>query len=147
MVLDSGILISLSYFLSTASMIYSQHLVKGLKEPSIDLKYPGILLFIVGISGNFYHHLLLSRLRKKGGDEGYKIPRGGLFHLIICPHYFFEIIAFVGVSFISQTLYAVSFTLGTIVYLVGRSHATKKWYISKFENFPRDVKTLVPCIF
>ena len=146
MVLDSGILISLSYTLSTATMIYIQHLVQGSMEPSIDLKYPGILLFLVGIYGNFYHHLLLSRLRRKD-EKGYKIPRGGLFHLVICPHYLFEIIGFIGVSFISQTLYASSFTLGTTVYLIGRSYATRKWYLSKFENFPREVKALVPYIF
>ncbi|KAL6311764.1 hypothetical protein AAG906_021795 [Vitis piasezkii] len=44
---------SLSYFTSTATTIYSQHIVQGSLEPPIDLKYPGILLFLVGISGNF----------------------------------------------------------------------------------------------
>ena len=146
MVLDSAIIISLSYTLSTATMIYTQHLVQGLNQPSIDLKYPGILLFLLGISGNFYHHLLLSTLRKKD-EKAYKIPRGGLFHLVICPHYLFEIIQFIGVSFISQTLYSFSFTLGTIVYLIGRSNATRKWYLSKFENFPREFKALLPYIF
>ncbi|XP_048326985.2 uncharacterized protein LOC125421678 [Ziziphus jujuba] len=146
MVLDSVIVITLSYFLSTVSMIYAQNLTQGLPDPPIDLKYPGVVLFLVGMFGNFYHHYLLSQLRGKGEKE-YKIPKGGLFGLVICPHYLFEIMIFVGVSFISQTLYAFSFTAGTIFYLMGRSYATRRWYLSKFEAFPQHVKALVPFVF
>ncbi|KAL4599346.1 hypothetical protein ACB092_11G120100 [Castanea dentata] len=146
MILDSAIPISLSYFLSTASMIYAQYLSQDISEPPVDLKYPGILLFLIGIGGNFYHHYLLSKLRGKG-DKEYRIPNGGLFDLVICPHYLFEIIDFLGISFISQTLYAFSFTLGTIFYLMGRSYATRRWYLSKFETFPEDVKALIPYLF
>ncbi|KAK4284001.1 hypothetical protein QN277_000894 [Acacia crassicarpa] len=145
MPLDSAIPITLSYFLSTATMLYAQHLTLGLPEPPIDLKYPGILLFFIGIFGNLYHHYLLSKLRGSGEKE-YKIPKGGLFGLVICPHYLFEIIGFYGISFISQTLYAFSFTLGTTFYLVGRSCATRRWYQSKFEDFPQHVKALVPFV-
>ena len=146
MVLDSAIIISLSYFLSGATMIYAQQLTQGLPEPQIDLKYPGILLFLVGIGGNFYHHYLLSKLRGNGGKE-YKIPKGALFGLVICPHYLFEIIGFYEVSFIAQSLYAFSFTLGTTFYLMGRSYVTRRWYLSKFEDFPHDVKALIPFVF
>ncbi|XP_008777953.2 3-oxo-5-alpha-steroid 4-dehydrogenase 1 [Phoenix dactylifera] len=146
MVLDSAILISSSYFISTVSMIYAQYLTQGISEPAINLEYAGVVLFLVGIMGNFYHHFLLSKLRVKG-DKGYKIPKGGLFNLVICPHYLFEIIDFVGVSLISPTVYACSFTLGTIFYLMGRSYATRKWYLSKFQNFPKNVKALIPYVF
>ena len=146
MVLDTVIFITLSYLLSSATMIYAQHLTDGLPETPIDLKYPGIALFLVGIGGNFYHHFLLSKLRREDEKE-YKIPKGGLFNLVICPHYLFEIIGFFGVSFISQTLYAFSFTLGSALYLMGRSYATRRWYLSKFENFPDDVKALIPFVF
>ncbi|ONK74252.1 uncharacterized protein A4U43_C03F4350 [Asparagus officinalis] len=146
MLLDSAIPISFSYFISTVSMIYAQYLSQDMPEPAIDLKYPGLALFLLGIAGNFYHHVLLSKLRIKD-DKGYKIPKGGLFGLVICPHYLFEIIGFCGVSLIAQTVYSLSFTLGTTLYLIGRSSATKKWYLSKFENFPREIKTLIPYIF
>ncbi|KAL2334922.1 hypothetical protein Fmac_016135 [Flemingia macrophylla] len=146
MLLDSAIPISLSYFLSAATMTYAQHLTHGLPEPPINLFYPGIVLFVVGIIGNFYHHYLLSILRGNGEKE-YKIPKGGLFDLVICPHYLFEIIIFYGISFISQTLYAFSFTLGTTFYLMGRSYVTRKWYLSKFEDFPKHVKAVIPFVF
>ncbi|KAL3520933.1 hypothetical protein ACH5RR_019082 [Cinchona calisaya] len=139
MEIEAAIIISLSYFVSTASIIYAQHLTNGLPEPSIDLMYVGILLFLLGITGNFYHHYLLSKLRSKG-DEQYKIPQGGLFNLVICPHYLFEIIGFIGVSCIAQTLYALSFTIGTLFLLMGRSIATRRWYLSKFDNFPKNTR-------
>ncbi|KAK9105105.1 hypothetical protein Scep_021949 [Stephania cephalantha] len=146
MILDSVVAISLSYFLSAVTMIYNQHLVDGVQEPPFDLKYIGFILFMVSSAANFYHHYLLAKLREKD-DKGYKIPKGGMFNLVICPHYLFEILAFVGVSFISQTVYPFCFTIGTTFYLLGRSYCTRKWYLSKFENFPKDVKALVPYIF
>ncbi|XP_030488169.2 uncharacterized protein LOC115705070 [Cannabis sativa] len=170
MVIDSAILISFSYVFSTVNMIYCNYklypnIIQGRTTNNIDndqyysttptfidMKYFGALLFLVGTSGNFYHHCLLSQLRKKGdtkesSSSSYKIPKGGLFGLVICPHYLFEILGYVGISLISQTLYAYSFTLGTIFYLVGRSYATRNWYLSKFEDFPKHVKALVPFIF
>lgn len=144
--LGTSILISLSYFTSTATMIYAQHLTQGYAEPQMDLTYPGIMLYLIGISGNLYHHYLLSKLRSNE-DEQYKVPKGGLFEVVICPHYLFEIIEFWGVSMISQTLYAFSFTLGTTLYLMGRSYATRRWYLSKFDDFPATVKALIPFVF
>ncbi|KAG6763362.1 hypothetical protein POTOM_030776 [Populus tomentosa] len=144
-VLDSAILISSSYFSATSSMIHGQYLTQGFPEPQVDLKYPGVLLFLLGISGNLYHHLLLASLRTKSEKE-YKIPKGGLFGLVICPHYLFEVLGFIGILFISQTLYPLCFTVGTIVYLMGRSYATRRWYLSKFEDFPKDVKALIPYV-
>ncbi|KAK8671484.1 hypothetical protein V6N13_038079 [Hibiscus sabdariffa] len=116
MALDSTIIISVSYFFLSLSLIYTQILSQQVPEPSIDLMYPGIVLFLIGIGGNFYHHYLLSKLRAKGGRD-YKIPKGGLFELVICPHYLFEILGLMGISLISQTLYSFSVTLGSAVYL------------------------------
>ncbi|KAA8534613.1 hypothetical protein F0562_032128 [Nyssa sinensis] len=146
MILDSVMLISFFYFIATVGMIYFQHLTQGFPEPSIDLKYLGLVLFLVGICGNFYHHYLLSKLREKN-EKGYKIPKGGLFNLVLCPHYFFEILTFLGISFISQTMFSYSCAVGSAFYLMGRSYVTRKWYISKFENFPKEVKALIPYVF
>nr|XP_043631129.1 steroid 5-alpha-reductase DET2-like isoform X2 [Erigeron canadensis] len=131
MALETAIPISLSYTLSTATLIYAQYLSQAFPEPTLDLKNVGTVLFFVGIMGNSYHHLILSNLRKEG-DKEYKIPRGGLFDLVICPHYLFEIVEFMGVSCISQATFSISFTLGTIFYLTGRSYATREWYSAKF---------------
>ncbi|KAL4200413.1 hypothetical protein AMTRI_Chr03g56390 [Amborella trichopoda] len=126
---DTCFIVSLSYFLSSITMIYSLYLT--LPQFALDLKYIGVPLFLLGITGNSYHHCLL----------------GGLFGLVVCPHYLFEILGFVGVTFIAQTPYSLAITLGTISYLMGRSYATRKWYLSQFKDFPRERKALIPYIF
>lgn len=146
MMLDSAILISSSYLFAASGMIYIQSMTVGFAEPSIDLKYLGLLVFIIGTSGNFYHHYLLANLRSKN-ETGYKIPTGGLFGFVICPHYLFEIIALFGISLMAQTLFAFSVSIGSAIYLAGRSHVTRKWYLSKFEDFPKNVKALIPFVF
>jgi very-long-chain enoyl-CoA reductase len=147
MILDSVLLITSSYTMATITMLYAQNLTQGISNPSIDLVYPGILLFLVGIIGNFFHHISLSKLRENGDRVQYKIPRGGMFDFVICPHYLFEILIFVGIAFISQTLYAFCFVIGTTIYLIGRSYATRRWYLSKFDDFPKNVKALIPFVF
>lgn len=146
MILGSVLLISSSYFMVPAVMIYIQHLTLQYTEPEIDLKSIGVLIFLVGISGNFYHHYLLSKLRGSK-EKGYKIPQGGLFSMVICPHYLFEILGFVGISFISQTSFSFCCAVGVALYLSARSYVTRKWYLSKFENFPKNVKALIPFVF
>lgn len=146
MILGSTIIISLFYLSAAASLIIVQYLSRELPDPSIDTKYLGLILFLLGISGNFYHHNLLSKLRKNHEKE-YKIPRGGLFDLVICPHYLFEIFIFIGISFISQTPVAFACTFGDSMYLIARSYATRKWYVSKFEDFPKHVKCVIPYLF
>ncbi|XP_071732063.1 uncharacterized protein [Rutidosis leptorrhynchoides] len=146
MVLGSIIIISGFYFSAAVGLIGVHYLTLGLPEPSIDLKYIGLTIFIVGILGNFYHHSLLSKLRKNNEKE-YKIPRGGLFNLVICPHYLFEIIIFVGITCISQTPVAFACTFGDSMYLIARSYATRKWYENKFEDFPKHVKCVIPYVF
>ncbi|KAG2633477.1 3-oxo-5-alpha-steroid 4-dehydrogenase 1-like [Panicum virgatum] len=146
MPLGTALLISSGYLFLLA-MIYVQRLTRGLPEPAVDLLYPGVLVFAVGNTGNFYHHLLLSRLRAGGGDKEYKIPRGGLFELVASPHYLFEIVTFFGFAMISQTVFALVVAVDSAVFLAGRSSATRKWYVSKFEEFPARVKALVPYVW
>ncbi|CAI5458630.1 unnamed protein product [Closterium sp. Yama58-4] len=70
--------------------------------PTVNLMPLGLLLFLIGIAGNLYHHWLLTRLRSDGSHE-YRVPHGGLFHWVTCPHYLFECIDFLGVALMSQT--------------------------------------------
>ncbi|KAK3124498.1 hypothetical protein QOZ80_7BG0587450 [Eleusine coracana subsp. coracana] len=149
MPLASAVTVSTGYLLNSVMMIYTQHLTRGLTDPAVNLLYPGVLVFAVGVTGNFYHHLLLSRLRARTGDngtKGYKIPRGGLLELVGCPHYLFEIVVFLGFAMIAQTVFALAVAISTTVYLVGRSCATRRWYASKFEEFSTRIKALVPYV-
>ncbi|KAJ4882721.1 3-oxo-5-alpha-steroid 4-dehydrogenase family protein [Raphanus sativus] len=147
MAIESALTITSSYFSSTALLLYSQNFTLGLTEPAFDLKPLGIVMFVVGIVGNLYHHVLLAKLRSEDGTKEYKIPKGGLFDTIICPHYLFEILVFWSFFMVSQTIYSFSFAMGTTFYLVGRSYATRSWYLSKFDDFPKHIKALIPFVF
>ncbi len=108
------------------------------------LFWAGLGLFVVGIAGNFWHHKLLADLRK--GHSGYAIPRGGLFELVACPHYLFEILTWLGIALLSQHLFAYLTVLGMGSYLAARSINTLRWYHEKFPEFPKARKALIPFI-
>ncbi|CAI0464587.1 unnamed protein product, partial [Linum tenue] len=68
-------------------------------------------LFLVesALAVHFFKRVFESKLRSSGDDgkkKEYKIPKGGMFELVICPHYLFEILGFYGIALISQTLYS-----------------------------------------
>ncbi|GLJ24750.1 hypothetical protein SUGI_0473120 [Cryptomeria japonica] len=146
MPLQTALLISFSYFFQTVNLLYAQQLSEGMRPPGRDLMWVGVVLFCIGIGGNLYHHYLLSKLRKDG-KTGYVVPSGGLFDLVVCPHYLFEIVDWIGLAFISQTLYSWASVVWTVIYLAGRSYATRQWYLQKMENFPKQRKALFPFIF
>ncbi|GAB4399192.1 MAG: hypothetical protein OHK003_23030 [Anaerolineales bacterium] len=106
--------------------------------------YLGILLFILGITGNFYHHKLLADLRKNSLD--YFIPKGGWFKYVVCPHYLFEIVTWLGIALLSRHLVAWLILLFIIFYLTARALRVLKWYHEKFKDFPKDRKAILPFI-
>jgi len=80
MAIDYVVLISFIYSFLAACLLYVMQISESLPSPSMNLMPLGILLFIVGMSGNLYHHYLLSRLRKDGA-KGYRIPHEGYLNL------------------------------------------------------------------
>nr|ADE76340.1 unknown [Picea sitchensis] len=143
--IGTAIFISFVYSFEAVSFFYVMQISEGSPLPTMDLMPLGILLFVIGMGGNLYHHYLLSRLRKDG-KKGYSIPHGGLFEFVVCPHYLFEIIDFVGLAFISQTSFGFCTATMIFLYLLGRSLSTRAWYVKKFEGFPSDRKALIPFV-
>lgn len=113
--------------------------------PAIDPLFSlGIILFLVGISGNFYHHKLLADLRKE--STGYFIPKGGLFRYVICPHYLFEIIGWVGIALLSRHSAVWMNLLAMSSFLTGQGLRALSWYRTTFEDFPKDGKAILPFV-
>lgn len=106
----------------------------------------GIVLFVVGEFGNFYHHYIQTTW-KRGQDKKYVVPHGGMFSLVACPHYLFEILAFWGLTFMSQDIIGVVGTLQIMGMLFGRAAATTKYYMKKLENYPASRFHIVPHLF
>jgi len=83
-----------------------------------------------------------------GNGRVYFIPGGGLFEFVTMPHYFFEIIAWLGVFIVASRLNILLVCTGMMSYLSGRAEASTAWYKDKFgDEWPSNRKHLVPFIF
>ena len=125
-------------------------------NPSPKALQVGKLLFGIGLSGNFYHHRLLAKLRSSGdstaagrAEKKYVPPRGGLFRYVAAPHYLFELVGWLGVAVVSHHLNVYLVFTAMCSYLAGRSVAQNEFNRKKFTNdeWPETRKNLIPFIF
>lgn len=148
-VMDITVSISIAVFYCIQSFIrlyYQQKVPIEFYEQHSNVFMVGIVLSVIGQIGNAYHHWLQSTW-KRGKDKKYVVPHSGLFTMIACPHYLFEIISFWGLSLISQDIVGVFLTFPVMGNLTGRSIATTKYYLSKLEDYPKTRKHLIPLFF
>lgn len=104
----------------------------------------GTVVFGLGELLNGYHHWLLARLRPPGVHT-YVVPRGGLFGWVASPHYFGEILSFVGYAMMSDLLPVWGNALVVSAYLSSRANSTLKWYQRKMpRQIPTGWRRLVP---
>jgi steroid 5-alpha reductase family enzyme len=109
------------------------------------LFWAGILLFVIGEVGSFYHHKLLADLRKK--DKEYHLPKGGWFEYATCPHYFFELLAWLGLLLLSRQFFTLLAFIAMLGYLSARSIKTRQWYCQRFKKYPAKRKYMIPFVF
>ena len=109
----------------------------------------GAALFLAGLAGNFYHHLLLAALRSGDCERRYVPPRGGLFSLVAAPHYLFELVGWLGVALVVDHVNAYLVVLSMSSYLAGRSVAQNEFNRLKFDEkeWPRSRRNLIPFVF
>ena len=64
-------------------------------------------MFLAGNVLQLHSHAVLSRLAGRStpsrapSKPRYRIPRGGAFHLVSCPHYFAEIVIYFGLALLN----------------------------------------------
>ena len=87
----------------------------------------GVIVFGFGELLNGYHHWLLARLRPPN-VRTYVVPRGGLFRWVASPHYFGEVLSFVGYAMMSGLLPVWGNAPVASAYLTSRANSTLKWY-------------------
>ena len=107
----------------------------------------GTVLFGLGELLNGYHHWLLARLRLPGVHT-YVVPRGGLFGWVASPHYFGEILSFVGYAMMSDLFPVWGNALVVSAYLSARANSTLKWYREETRlRIPAGWRRLVPFVY
>lgn len=145
-----ALFIPIFYALQTINICYQQSNVTDYRQPTADLMYScGLMLFVVGQLGNLYHHNILANLRK--GDRAskankYVLPTGGFFEYVTMPHYFFEIVAWIGLACVTQQLNVFLNALSMTSYLAGRAQSTTLWYKERLA-YPPERRHLIPFVF
>lgn len=129
----------------TAVAVYSAYLLPFVPIQVDAFMIVGVVLFTFGQVFNFYHHKLLAKLRES--ESGYFIPHGAFFEKVSCPHYFFEVMAWIGIALIARhiDMFLLALMMGS--YLTGRSAKASEWYREKFPEYPKDRKNIFPYIF
>jgi len=115
----------------------------GIGQPPDMITWIGLATFAAGTVFNAYHHVLLANLRVRGSNE-YVIPRGGLFTIIVCPHYLGELLAWLGIALVSRQPAMYIWFFGETAYLLIRARNTLKWYRAKFPQIAGSVRGLLP---
>ena len=109
--------------------------------------FMGLLLFVTGAIVNIRSDYYLISLRKnKTPAKDYAIPEQGLFKLISCPNYFGEIVEWIGYGMASGRVEQIAFAFFTIANLLPRAIQHHNYYKTRFTDYPRTRKALIPFI-
>ena len=112
----------------------------------------GLALFVVAEASNSRAHVMLRDLRSPNGSEK-PLPRGFLFERVSCPHYFFEILSWVGFNLVTGTLAGVAFMAVGAGILGAWAHTRHVAYKKQFDGldgrelYPAQRRALIPYLF
>ncbi len=113
----------------------------------------GLAIFVVGEAGNTWAHQKLRALRASVGSSEKNVPRGGIFELVACPHYLFEITSWIGFAVMTRVVGAFAFLgLGAAI-LATYARTRHLAYQKEFDGrdgralYPATRRALVPLVF
>jgi hypothetical protein len=106
----------------------------------------GVALFAAGLAAHVHSDRILMSLRRPG-EQGYSIPRGGLFRWVSCPNYLGEIVEWTGWALATWSPAGASFAFWTAANLAPRAWAHHRWYRERFVEYPSNRRALVPYAF
>jgi very-long-chain enoyl-CoA reductase len=114
------------------------------RDELVPLDYLGLGLFAVGETGNWIVHQHLASLRKPGGTEK-GIPNCIGSSLVTSPNYMFEVLAWVGVIFISRSWAVVLFICTGVTYMRSWSRGKEKALRNEFgDRYKKKRYTMLP---
>lgn len=105
----------------------------------------GLLLFFSGMAINIHSDHILRNLRKPG-EVTYKIPKGGMFELVSGANFFGEIMEWCGYATAAWSLPAFAFAFFTLCSIGPRAYHHHRYYLQKFDNYPKTRKAVIPFI-
>ena len=131
------------YLNGSFTSTYGVHLDAGwITDPRFAI---GVAIFAFGYALNKQSDAILRRLRAPG-ETGYKIPYGGGYRWVSCPNYLGELLTWIGFTIASWSPAGLSFVVMTAANLVPRALSNHRWYKSKFPDYPKDRKAVLPYV-
>jgi 3-oxo-5-alpha-steroid 4-dehydrogenase 1 len=106
----------------------------------------GLALFLVGFVINLHADHVLRHLRVPG-ESDYKIPKGGLFEYVSSANYFGELVEWTGWAVATWSLPGLAFAVFTAANLIPRARSHHAWYRSRFPDYPKRRKAILPFIY
>ncbi len=107
----------------------------------------GLVLYEVSFLATLRSEYIMRNLRDPTPAKDsarYKIPTGFLFDYVTSPQYFTELMGFFGWTIMTLNPAGLFIFLISCANLIPRAISTHAWYHSKFEDYPKDRKILVP---
>ena len=138
------VIVASAFLFNIVNGVLNGYFITLIQLESISLIYLilGLLIFTTGFFINISSDNILIRLRTN--QNGYNIPKGGLFNYVSCPNFLGEIIEWFGFAIMTLNPGSISFLIWTICNLVPRSLAHHKWYNEKFVEYPKKRKAVLP---
>eukprot|EP01059_Diplonema_ambulator_P001848 TRINITY_DN11549_c0_g1_i1.p1 TRINITY_DN11549_c0_g1~~TRINITY_DN11549_c0_g1_i1.p1 ORF type:complete len:265 (+),score=52.79 TRINITY_DN11549_c0_g1_i1:41-835(+) len=147
---DTLVFLLAASFCSLNGHLITRYLMHHAVYPSSWVTSPqfilGTVLFSLGWCINYHSDDVLRNLRKPG-ETGYKIPTGGFFNYVSCANYFGEILEWTGFAVATAIPPAACFAISTMCNLIPRAASYHKWYLQKFEDYPKDRKIVIPFVY
>ena len=106
----------------------------------------GVIIFALGYIINRHSDTILRDLRKTG-ENGYKIPFGGMYKFVSSPNYLGEILIWAGWALMVWNWAGLLFLFWTMANLVPRAVSHHKWYKDTFDEYPEKRKVIFPYLF
>ncbi|KZV53455.1 polyprenol reductase 2-like [Dorcoceras hygrometricum] len=133
-------------------MKFTEYDVWGHVDPLFLLKWYvwlGAAVFSFGWFHQYVCHAILGSLRENDEQYDYAIPHGDWFDYVSSAHYLAEIVIYGGL------VIASGFSDVTILLLFGfvvanlslAAAETHKWYLHKFDNYPKNRYVIIPFIY
>ncbi|XP_069555339.1 polyprenal reductase [Brachyistius frenatus] len=143
------------YIVLGLTVLCSDRVGKGTGTLLSQLDWLHVAGFVLFIGASLLQHqsiALLARLRtgKSGAVEtlAHRVPRGGWFELVSCPHYFAELLIYVSLSIVFGGL-SLTWWLVVLCVLFNQALAGQlchDLYISKYELYPNHRRAFIPYV-
>lgn len=129
-------------------------------------QYVGMAVFALGWIQQYRCHAILASIRSKKPNTGskavvkpysmdkkkidrYEIPRGSWFEWVSSAHYFAEIVIYAGILIVSRgtNIQIWLLFIWVVLNLTLIATETHQWYKSKFDDYPKLRRAIIPFIY